>query len=592
MFCANYFAQNFSDFSVSNAHSHNDYKQPVPFYTAYFAGFGSIEADVFYSSGAFLVGHEESELKAGRTLENLYLSPLSEQVKINNGTVYGKKGKSITLFIEMKSDYKAGLPALAKLLANYQDLSEQAGVQFIITGHVPPPSEFKNYPQNLRYDGDLNINYTPEQLKQVGMFSSDLALYTSWHGKGIMRDEESAKVKTAVEKAHRLGKKIRFWNAPDFPNAWVNLIGTGVDYINTDHIPELAGFLKSIPKNFYKNDLLFNAYKPKYLNDGKASRVKNIILMIPDGVSLPQYYAAYTANRGNLNIFRMRYTALSNTNSANAYITDSAPGSTAFATGVKTKNNYVGVDAAGNKLKQIPEILAERKMVSGLITTGDVTDATPADFYAHNSHRDESGDILKDFATSAVSVLAGGPADGLSTAEPLLKSNNISLFQTVSQADFSKSRLLITDPAATKNYSERGKWLGQTFDKTINKLKQNKDGFFLMVEASRTDINAHANDFPAMVKELLDFDETVGKAMKFADEDGETLVVVLGDHETGGLTILDGSIKDGWVLGSYNTNDHTPLPAAVFAYGPQAQSFTGFFENTEIFNKILKALTP
>ena len=96
----------------------------------------------------------------------------------------------------------------------------------------------------------------------------------------------------------------------------------------------------------------------------------------------------------------MKSTGLSKTNSSNAYITDSAPGSTAFATGVKTKNTFVGVDNMGKALAQIPDIIAEKGMTSGLISTGDITDATPADFYAHSDNRNSSESILKDFAAS------------------------------------------------------------------------------------------------------------------------------------------------------------------------------------------------
>lgn len=110
-----------------------------------------------------------------------------------------------------------------------------------------------------------------------------------------------------------------------------------------------------------------------------------------------------------------------------------------------------------------------------------------------------------------------------------------------------------------------------------------------MVEASQTDGGGHSNNIGQLITELLDFDEVVGKAMKFADENKETLVVVLGDHETGGLSLLDGSLKEGWVFGNFSTNDHTSLPSSVFAYGPNSKEFTGLFENTEIFNKIMAA---
>lgn len=589
-FCAEFSAQNFSKYSVQNAHSHNDYHQPVPFWTAYHAGFGSIEADVFLKDGKLLVGHDPHELTNERTLQNLYLDPLSQMIRKNNGHVYADPEKSLILFIEMKSDYRTELPVLANLLqTKYQDLIKNQGLKFIITGNVPQPDAFKNYPDFLYFDGEFTKNYTPEQLKRVGMFSSNLGLYTKWHGKGIMRDEESAKVRAAIAKAHELGKPVRFWGAPDFTNAWTNLIDAGADYINTDHIPELAGYLNSIPKTFFKNTNTFQSYAPTYKIDGIKKTIKNVILLIPDGVALPQLYAAFTANKGSLNIFKMKATGIVKTNSANAYITDSAPGSTAFATGVKTKNNFVGVDAERRYLKQIPELISQHGKVSGLITTGDITDATPADFYAHTDNRDDSNAILADFIKSDVKLLAGSEGGLNDTNRAYAKTRNISISNASSTADFTADRLIIADPLASKNYPERGRWLGDTFRKAIQKLNQNKNGFFLMAEASRTDIHGHGNQLGSEIQELLDFDEVVGQALKFADEDGQTLVVVVGDHETGGLTLLDGSLKDGWVLGNFSTNDHTALPTTIFAYGPNSMEFSGFQENTEVFFKILKA---
>ena len=111
----------------------------------------------------------------------------------------------------------------------------------------------------------------------------------------------------------------------------------------------------------------------------------------------------------------------------------------------------------------------------------------------------------------------------------------------------------------------------------------------MMVEASQTDGGGHSNNIEQLVTELLDFDHVVGKAMKFADENKETLVIVVGDHETGGLTLLDGNLKEGWIFGNFSTNDHTSIPSSVFAYGPNSKEFTGLFENTEIFNKIMEA---
>ncbi|MDG4651913.1 alkaline phosphatase [Chryseobacterium arthrosphaerae] len=583
-------AQNYLNYNVGNAHSHNDYMQEIPFWQAYYANFGSIEADVYPVKGKLWVAHTEKELSSDRTLENLYLDNISKQIKLNKGNIYPDAGKKLQLLIDIKQDYKTALSILVNTLKKYPEITGNSGIKIVITGGRPQPADFKNYPSYLYFDGDLDKNYSTDQLKRIGMFSADLPGLVKWNGKGIPRDEETEKIKQAVEKAHTQQKPMRFYGAPDFPNAWVNLMDLGVDYINTDHIPDLKKFMNAIPKNFYKNTKEYPVYTPTYKTDGVSKKVKNVILLIPDGTSLPQYYAAFTANKGKLNVFNMKSTGLSKTNSSNAYITDSAPGSTAFATGVKTRNTFVGVDHMGKALAQIPDIIADKGLVSGLISTGDVTDATPADFYAHSDNRNSSEPILKDFAASKTKILIGGPTSGL-TQENLLKfkETKIDLYQDLKSVNKITNRTLIIDPLASQRVSQRGNWLADAFDLTLNDLKNNKKGFFMMVEASQTDGGGHSNNIEQLVTELLDFDHVVGKAMKFADENKETLVIVVGDHETGGLTLLDGNLKEGWIFGNFSTNDHTSIPSSVFAYGPNSKEFTGLFENTEIFNKIMEA---
>lgn len=111
-----------------------------------------------------------------------------------------------------------------------------------------------------------------------------------------------------------------------------------------------------------------------------------------------------------------------------------------------------------------------------------------------------------------------------------------------------------------------------------------------MAEGAQIDHGGHKNDVEYVVREMLDFDQLVGKAMEFVDKNPETLLIVTADHETGGLSLIDGSITKGYVQGSFSTNDHTAIPVPVFAYGPGAQNFTGVYQNTEIYTKIMEAL--
>ena len=111
-----------------------------------------------------------------------------------------------------------------------------------------------------------------------------------------------------------------------------------------------------------------------------------------------------------------------------------------------------------------------------------------------------------------------------------------------------------------------------------------------MVEGAKIDYAGHAKSLPGSVIETLSFDLAVAEALKFADENGETLVVVTGDHETGGLVLLDGDEKTGRVMGVYVTNDHTPTMLPVYAYGPGSDKFIGTYLNTEIARRIKKLI--
>ncbi|MFD2967827.1 alkaline phosphatase [Sphingobacterium bambusae] len=111
-----------------------------------------------------------------------------------------------------------------------------------------------------------------------------------------------------------------------------------------------------------------------------------------------------------------------------------------------------------------------------------------------------------------------------------------------------------------------------------------------MVEEAKIDGGGHGNSMPFTVTEYLSFDKLVGQALAYADQDGETLVIVTSDHETGGLVVLDANQKSGHVLGNFATTDHTGIPVPLAAYGPGAEHFQGFVDNSEIAKKIYQLL--
>lgn len=587
--------QNFGQkiiYTTANAHSHNDYEQAFPFRGAWLQGFGSIEADIFLDNGELIVAHDKAQLASRRTLDVLYLQPLQQCIQENKGYVFADTSRKLQLMVDIKTETHATLTSLAEKLKSYPLLINSPSLQITITGNRPGPSGFSSWPLWMKFDGDLQKDYSKDELERIGLFSDNFARYSAWNGKGRLPEKERLVLQQLINKSHQLNKKIRFWNAPDIINSWYSFMEMGVDYINTDHIDGISTFLKQLPDRSYNSPSSYDLYLPKWRNDGTDKPVRNVILLIGDGTGLAQWHAAYTANKGKLNVFNMRQTGISKTSSFDNYITDSAPGATAFSTGIKTNNRAVGVDHTGRKLVLLTEIVRQREMKTGIITSGDLRDATPAAFYAHQPERSNYTAILRDLVNAPVDIIIG--ACDLSKEDSTLKVLKKE-FSLVFSADSIKTNdakpLMVADARASLPVAGgRGDWAQRAFLATTRLLSKNKEGFLLVLEGAQIDHGGHANKLPYAISELSDFDKVIGKAMEFADSNGETLIIVTGDHETGGLTLNGGDYERGSVNGQFSTEDHTAVPVPVFSYGPQSNLFTGVYENTAIFYKILQAL--
>jgi alkaline phosphatase len=236
-------------YSTANAHSHNDYEQPVPLYTAYYSGFGSIEVDIFLANDSLLVAHTPKDLYKYRTLENLYLKPLQAFIENNNGFVYADTSRKLQLMIDVKTEAVSTLNKLIALLQNYPALIRTRSLQIVISGNRPDPYSFTTYPSCIWFDGILSSQYSKDALSRIAMMSDDLKKYTRWNGNGHIPSNDLRKIQSAVERAHQLKKPVRFWGAPDFMDAWYQLIQLRVDYLNTDSIKALSAFLKQLPEN-------------------------------------------------------------------------------------------------------------------------------------------------------------------------------------------------------------------------------------------------------------------------------------------------------------------------------------------------------
>jgi alkaline phosphatase len=238
-----------AQYSTLNAHSHNDYEQKTPFYLAYKAHFGSIEADIWAVDGELFVAHNKSNITTERSLDSLYIKPIVRLFRQNGGKAWNDHPSTFQLLIDLKTAVEPTLSLLAGKLKKYPDVFDanvnKNAVRIVITGNRPDPSGFSKYPQFISFDGNINLKYDEQQLKRVALYSENLAGFTSWKGEEAIPGKEEKRLKQIIDSVHGLDKKIRFWNAPDAAFAWKTLMNLKVDYINTDHIQELSAYLKS-----------------------------------------------------------------------------------------------------------------------------------------------------------------------------------------------------------------------------------------------------------------------------------------------------------------------------------------------------------
>lgn len=344
--------------------------------------------------------------------------------------------------------------------------------------------------------------------------------------------------------------------------------------------------------------VLEKPYDVPKITPPQGKKVKNVILMIGDGMSLMHVYSAWTANRGKLFLDNCQAVGLSKTYCADKLITDSGAGGTAIATGQKTNYHYVGVDTLGRPLPSLVTLAAAKGKSTGMAVTCRLWDATPADFCCHNIDRDAEADIVADYLNCKIDYVFGGGSklfENRADGRDLFKELRAKGYKTPRTWDELKAVesgkvFAVTDSVDTPLPADRGDLLARASLKGIELLNRNNNGFFMMIEGSQLDDYGHFNDLDLLMQETHDFDRTIGAIYKWAAQDGETLVIVTADHETGGLTLVDGDLKEGKIVCKFSTGGHSGVMVPVYAFGPGSEEFTGIYENTAIFDKIKKLL--
>ncbi|SEO55944.1 alkaline phosphatase [Paenibacillus sp. OV219] len=389
------------------------------------------------------------------------------------------------------------------------------------------------------------------------------------------------------------------------------------------------------------------AAQPSTPVNAASSQTKNVILFVGDGMGTAQRDAirlATVGEKGKLAMDTMPYVGLLHTSST-IPVTDSAAAATAFASGVKTYNGAIGMDENKKSVKTIMEYAKDAGKSTGVVTTSQVTDATGAAFGAHVENRALQSDIALQYLTkSKIDVILGGGEDfwypagepGKFKDEPaedpsekskgtqgnlVNKAKQLGYSFVSNKTDLAKAKggKLLGLFSNEEMFQQRPEGEGDIYNpvvslpamtkKAIDTLSANKKGFFLMVEEEGTDEFAHSNNAKMTIKAGQQLDSAVQVAKDYAKKNPDTLVLVLADHETGGFSIEEVSADDesgdgiskedgpfaiansklNFVV-DWTTSGHTAVDVPVTATGKNAELFSGVYENTEIFTKLMQSL--
>ncbi len=581
------YAQNKAAFAV---HSHNDYLQPVPFWDAFSAGCASIEVDVILQEGGLMVAHEKESIQAPRTFENLYLKPIQQGIEL--GLI---KGFNFHLLVDIKTEAYSTLDLLVKQTQPYAAMlyspENPSGLKLIISGGRPKAADYVKYPSWVFFDYQSKELTADLPWEKIGMVSLSFPRFSVWNGKGRIVESQRQQLQAFIDLVHSYDRPVRFWASPDGKTAWRAFHEMGIDYINTDRPAEANKYLRSLTKNVYANPSPQEVYTPSYVVDGQDFSVKQILLLIGDGNGLAQISAGLFANGGQLSLTQVRNMGLVKTQAADDFTTDSAAGATAMATGQKANNRALGLNAAGDSIPNLPYFLSLKGFKTGLVTNDELTGATPAAFYAHHPERDAVLEIASFLPNSALNLVIGG--GGRSFNKEKLSQAGFTLVSDLQELAAEKGPRVAhfaSEGGMPSMEAGRGNFLSQAFLQASSYLGKDKTPFFLMVEAAKIDSGGHSNSPSTIVTELLDFDRTIAKAIRYADRHPGTLVLVTADHETGGVTLPQGNVDKREVELAFHSDDHTGILVPIFAYGARSGEFRGVYSNTEIFTRILKVV--
>lgn len=339
------------------------------------------------------------------------------------------------------------------------------------------------------------------------------------------------------------------------------------------------------------------------LDTQQPTVVKNVIFVVGDGMGTAQVYASIVAKRDSSQFLKFPYSGFSRTYSNNRYKTDSGAGGTALMTGHKVDNYHIALSSDNIPYPSFLVTAHEQLGKSaGFVVSSGMLDATPATTYGHASDRKMTDLLSIQMAQCPFEVMVGGGKnqflpenrkDGLAPIDTLVSRGYTMVYSLNDLKHCTSQKIcafLSNENYASGNAEKRDYWLVAGTQKAIEVLNSNPNGFTLMVEASQIDWALHNTDSAYLLTELDELERTLAVILDFAERDGNTLVIVTADHETGGLSLPKGDIDAGVSNFKFQSGDHTGVMVPVFSYGPGAEQFSGIQQNSDFYYKILNLL--
>ena len=333
-----------------------------------------------------------------------------------------------------------------------------------------------------------------------------------------------------------------------------------------------------------------------YRND--RAEVKNLIYLIGDGMGLAQMCMLEVENDYAPTAFtEAEHVSLITTRSANNRVTDSAAAGTALACGAKTNNSTLGMGPDSARLTSMMELARDKGLATGLVVSCYLQHATPGAFYAHQPKRHLYDEITDDLVASNFDVMIGGGTRWLTEEHrTTLTEQGYTLAFTREEALAATSTplLAMVEEEYLPQAPERGDFIPRATAKALELLSKDEDGFMLMVEGSQIDGAGHGNNAAHLLAEMQDFEQVVRLAVDFANTHPGTLVVVVADHETGGLSMPSGksdfTLSESGIDYRFGTGSHSAIRVPAYLYGTGSDRFEALMDNTELSNRIMELM--